>query len=89
MATLRVGGKLIAGSVRQHATHGRFSSPLTLSEGRTGYLLKTLARSVKVRPFIFVIPTICNILYYTRSPVTTSSVNPSSVLDISGSSLYT
>lgn len=89
IATLRQGGKLIAHSLSQHATHGCFSSPLTPSKGRMGYLLKTPAKSVKVRPFIFVILTICNILYYTRSPITSSRVNPSSVLDIPGCSLYT
>ena len=85
---LETRGELIVGSLNQHATQSCFSSPLTPSKGRMGYLLKTPAKSVKVRPFIFVILTICNILYYTRSPITSSRVNPSSVLDISGCSLY-
>lgn len=80
--------ELIVGSLNQHATQGCFTSPLTPSKGRMGYLLKTPGKSVKVRPFIFVILTICNILYYIRSPITSSHVNPSSVLDISGCSLY-
>ena len=88
LAILRLQDELITGSLSQHTMHGCFSNSSTLSKARRGHLLKTLAKAVRVRPFISVIPTICNILCYIRSPITSSSVNPSSVLNILRYSLY-